>query len=218
MPDLFQLSAEHRPLLGKAATRRLRRLHQKVPAVVYGAGKQPLSVMISHNLLTKALEHEAFYSHILTLTVEDHSEKVVLKALQRHPSKPVILHADFFRISETEKLTMSVPVHFLNEETAHGVKVQGGLISHMLTEIEVRCLPSHLPEYIELDLTHLKLDETIHLSDIRFPEGVEAVGLIHQEDLPVVKIHKPTVSAEPEEAPSVSPAEVPVIEKAEKNT
>lgn len=212
MSDLFELSIETRNTFGKGQTRRLRKLDQKVPAVVYGAGKPTQSILLSHRQLDKALQNEAFYSHILTLKSNGTEEKVVLKDLQRHPSKPLIMHADFLRISATEKLTMHITLHFINEDIAPGVKLQNGIISHMLSEVEIRCLPADLPEYIEVDLSQLNLDETIHLSDLKLPKGVELVALSHHDDRPVVNIHKLVVIEEPE--PVVVPAaEVPVVGK-----
>lgn len=213
MADLFELSIEPRNSFGKGQTRRLRRLDKKVPATVYGAGKPPLSIMLTHHQLDKALQNEAFYSHILTLKLDGAEEKVVLKDLQRHPSKPLIMHADFLRISATEKLTMHIPLHFTHEDVAPGVKLQNGIISHMLSEVEVRCLPADLPEYIEVDLSQLNLDETIHLSNLKLPKGVELLALSHHDDRPVVNIHKLVVIEEPEAPVVVPAAEVPVVGK-----
>lgn len=212
MADLFELSIETRNTFGKGQTRRLRRLDKKVPAVVYGAGKPTLSVMLTHHQLDKALQNEAFYSHILTLKLNGTEEKVVLKDLQRHPSKPLIMHADFLRISATEKLTMHILLHFLHADIAPGVKLEGGIVSHMLNEVEVRCLPADLPEYIEVDLSALNLDESIHLSDLKLPKGVELVALSHGDDRPVANIHKLIVIEEPVEV-VVPAAEVPVVGK-----
>lgn len=210
MADLFELSVQPRPVRGKAHSRRMRRQDKMVPAIVYGAGKQPTSVMLTHHQLDKALKNEAFYSHILTLNHGDHQEKVVLKDLQRHPSKPLIMHADFFRISATEKLDMHIPLHFINEDIAPGVKLEQGIISHMLSEVEVRCLPADLPEFIEVDLAELKLGEFIHLSNLKLPKGVELVALSHDDDRPVVNIHELVIIEEPEEVVA-PPAEVPVV-------
>jgi large subunit ribosomal protein L25 len=212
MANHFELSAETRNNLGKGPVRRLRRLEGKVPAVVYGAGKPAQSIMLMHRQLVHALQNEAFYSHILTLDVNGVAEKVVLKDLHRHPSKPLIMHADFLRVSATEKLTMHVPLHFINEDKAHGVKLQNGIISHLLNEVEIRCLPGDLPEYIEIDMSELKLDQTIHLSDLKLPKGVELVALAHDDDRPVVNIHK-LVAVEESETLAIPAAEVPVVGK-----
>jgi large subunit ribosomal protein L25 len=213
MADLFELPVEIRQNFGKGAARRLRRLDQKVPAVIYGAGKPALSVMLTQHHLGQALKNEAVYSHILTLKLDTTEEKVVLKDLQRHPSKPLILHADFLRVSATEKLDMHVPLHFLHEDVAPGVKLQKGIISHMLNEVEIRCLPADLPEYIAVDLSQLNLGETIHLSELKLPKGVELVALSHADDRPVVSIHKLVVIEESEEPVAAPAAEVPVVGK-----
>ncbi len=192
----FELNAETRSDLGKAASRRLRRLDDRTPAVVYGAGKDAQSVTLSHKELSMALEHEAVYSHILTLKVDGKAEQVVLKDLQRHPYKPVIMHADFLRIKAKEKLNMNVPLHYINEDSAAGVK-DGGIVSHLMNEVEIRCLPANLPEYIEVDVAELAIDSSLHLSDIKLPKGVEfAVELDSEHDQPIVSIHKPRAAVE----------------------
>jgi len=189
MSNNFVIEAESRTDLGKGASRRLRRTGM-VPAVIYGAGKDPVSVSVSHNTLMHSLENEAFYSHILTIKQGKNEEQAILKDLQRHPSKPVIMHMDLLRVSANEKLRIHAPLHFLNEEDAPGVK-EGGLVNHSQTDIEISCLPKDLPEFIEIDLTTLELDASIHLSEIALPAGVEAVELTHGEghDPVIVSIH-----------------------------
>jgi len=145
---------------------------------------------LAHKDLKRALEEESFYSSIITLEIDGKEEPVILKALQRHPAKPVVLHADFQRASADTVLKVNVPVHFLNETTCKGVKMQGGVIHHDAVEIEVSCSPKDLPEYIEVDLADVELDQVIHLSDIKAPKGVTFVALSHDSDLPVVSIHK----------------------------
>ncbi len=200
MSNTFELNAETRANLGKAESRRLRRLENKTPAVVYGGGQDPVSLTLSHKDLSLALENEAMYSHILTLKIDGKAEKVVLKDLQRHPYKPVIMHADFLRIKAKEKLNMNVPIHYLNEEEAPGVK-EGGVASHLMTEVEIRCLPANLPEYIEVNVAELAIDSSLHLSDIKLPEGVEfATELTEDNDQPIVSIHKPRAVTEEVEA------------------
>ncbi len=200
MSNTFELSAETRTNHGKAHSRRLRRLENKTPAIVYGAGKDPVALMMSHKELSLALENEAVYSHILTLNIDGKAEQVVLKDLQRHPYKPVIMHADFLRIKAKEKLTMNVPLHYINEEDSPGVK-EGGVASHLMTEVEIRCLPANLPEFIEVNVAELALDSSLHLSDIKLPKGVEfATELTEDHDQPIVSIHKPRAAAEEVEA------------------
>src|SRR5690606_35127401 len=148
---------------------------------------------LDHALLLRQAENEAFFSHILTINMGGKSERVVLKDLQRHPYKPLIMHIDFQRINENEELTMRVPIHFLNEDKCVGVKTGGGVISHILTELEVSCLPKDLPEYIAIDLSDLNVGQTIHLGDIKLPEGVSIYALKHGGDAsqPVVSCHLP---------------------------
>ncbi len=196
----FNITAEVRSDLGKGASRRLR--HEgKVPAVLYGADKEPVSITLDHDDLFHHLENEAFYSHILNIDVAGSKEKAVLKDLQRHPAKPIILHADFMRVSDKEKLKMSVPLHFINEEQAPGVK-KGGLVTHNITEVEVQCLPKDLPEFLEVDLAGLDMEQILHLTDIKLPAGVELVELLHGEghNQPIAAVHKTRASKEAEEA------------------
>jgi large subunit ribosomal protein L25 len=192
----FELVAEKREDVGKGASRRLRR-DGKLPGIVYGTDKEPTMITLPHNDVMHHLEHEAFYSHILTLNIGGASEKVVLKDLQRHPYKRLLLHIDLLRINENEALTMRVPIHFINEEKAAGVKQGGGVISHVMTEIDVVCLPKDLPEYIQVDMLEVELDQAVHLSDIVLPEGVQIYSLLHGGDdsLPVAAIHAPKTSA-----------------------
>ena len=194
MSDDFKLNAEAREDLGKGASRRLRRLEGKVPAIVYGGKvKNPTSIMVSQKELTKHLESEAFFSHIIELNIDGKSENVILKDLQRHPAKGFTMHADFQRVSKTTKLNTSVPLHFLNEEIATGVKMQGGKIVHNMVQLDISCLPADLPEYIEVDVAELELGQSLHISDLKLPKGVESVQLSHGEDhdQPVVSINKP---------------------------
>jgi large subunit ribosomal protein L25 len=185
--EVFEIEAKSRTEFGKSPIRRLRRAGM-VPAIMYGAGKEPVPLTLSHNELLKRLEYEGFYSRILTINIEGQpQEKAVLKDIQRHPYRPTVMHLDFQRISETEKLQRQVPLHFINEEKSVGVKQSGGSISHHLTEIQIVCLPKDLPEFIEVDLTNLKLNEIVHLSDLVLPEGVEYKD--GDQDLPVVSVH-----------------------------
>jgi large subunit ribosomal protein L25 len=198
MSNVFEIQAELRTETGKAAMRRMRRLDGRIPAVIYGAGKDAQSITLDHNEISTALGREAMYSHILTLNVGGQSEKVVLKDIQRHPFKPKVVHVDFLRINAKEALVMNVPVHFLGEEDAPGAKA-GGVVSKMMTDLEVRCLPGNLPEFIELDMSALEVDHTIHLSDVKLPKGVELTLELSEEHNPgVVSISTPKAEAEPE--------------------
>ncbi len=197
----FVLHARVRTDKGKGASRRLRRIAEEVPAIIYGGDAEPLSIALAHRELARALDNEAFYSHIITMQVDGKAQDVILKDLQRHPAKPIILHADFLRVSKTHKLTTRVPLHFINEDTCVGVKQQGGIIQHNLVDLEVQCLPADLPEYIEVDMVAVEVGQILHISDLRLPAGVESVALAHgaDHDLPVVAVNKPKGRADAEE-------------------
>jgi large subunit ribosomal protein L25 len=196
MQETFELKAESRSDAGKGASRRLRHAG-KVPAIVYGGGKDPLMIALDHNELLKHLEHEAFYSHVLTVDVGDARESCVLKDVQRHPARPIIMHLDLQRVRADEEIRMRVPLHFENEATAPGVK-QGGAVSHHLTEVDVSCLPQDLPEYIAVDISAMGLNASLHLSELKLPAGVGLVALAHGDDALVVSIHTARAAAEEE--------------------
>jgi large subunit ribosomal protein L25 len=189
----YTISANARQDVGKGASRRLRREQGLVPAIVYGANKEPQMISIAHKDLLWFLDDEAFFTSILTLDVDGSKESVVLKDLHRHPAKAVVLHADFLRVSADTKITLHVPLHFLNEESCIGVKMQGGNITHAMTDIEVSCLPKDLPEFIEVDLKDVEAGTTLHISDLKLPEGVEstALALGEDHDSGVVTVHTP---------------------------
>jgi len=192
----FNITAEVRSDMGKGASRRLR--HEgKFPAVIYGGDAEPVSITLDHDSMVHNLENEAFYSHILTLDVAGNKQKAVLKDLQRHPAKPLLLHADFMRVSDKEKLKMHVPLHFINEDQSPGAK-KGGVVTHNMTEVEVQCLPKDLPEYLEVDLAGVEIEQIVHLTDIKLPAGVELVELLHGEDhnQAVAAIHQTRASKE----------------------
>ncbi|NOX91498.1 MAG: 50S ribosomal protein L25/general stress protein Ctc [Gammaproteobacteria bacterium] len=187
----FNIIAESRKDVGKGASRRLRHTG-KVPGIIYGSGKDSVPFTVMHDDLMHHLEHEAFYSHILTVTVDGKAQKAVLKDLQRHPARPKVLHVDFLRVSDTDVINMQVPMHFINEDISVGVKA-GGLVSHLLSTIEITCKASDLPEYLQIDLVDLDVGASLHLSDINLPKGVQITALTHgtDHDLPVVSIHAP---------------------------
>ncbi|MEM7504460.1 MAG: 50S ribosomal protein L25/general stress protein Ctc [Pseudomonadota bacterium] len=189
MAQKYDLVAELREDQGKGASRRLRR-QGKVPAIIYGAGRPPRNLAFEHNKVIKELENEAFYSSILNIKVGDKSQAAVVKDIQRHPSKRQIMHLDFQRIVEDEKIRMNVPIHFVGEDAAVGVKQGGGSISRLMTDVEVSCLPKDLPEFFEVDVAEMDLNDMLHLSDIKVPEGVEIVALAQGEDQdqPIVSI------------------------------
>ena len=173
----FIVNAVAREDMGKGASRRLR--HQGlVPAVIYGADKDPVSISVAHHELAKHLEDEAFYSHILTIDVAGSKEKAILKDLQRHPAKPIVMHADFLRIDANHALRVHVPVHFIGEDVAPGIKA-GGVLTHNMNDVEVQCLPKDLPEFIEADVSTMEIGQSVHLSELKLPAGVELVELMH---------------------------------------
>jgi len=186
MSELIEVVAQTRDDGGKGASRRLRR-QGLVPGIVYGGHREPQMITLPHNVLVRSLEEEAFYSSLLDLKVGEERAKVVLKDLQRHPAKPFILHVDFQRVSMAEKLRMTVPLHFENEETAVGIKA-GGKLSRNLTEVEITCLPNDLPEFITVDLGAMEIGDILHLSELTLPEGVELISTTDVET-PVVLIH-----------------------------
>lgn len=198
----FELNCSVRTDLGKGASRRLRRLDNNIPAVLYGGDKDPIALTIAHKDIARATENEAFFAHIITLKIGKKKEQAVIKALQRHPAKAIILHADFLRVSATHAIIVKVPIHFLNEETCVGVRLGGGNIIRTMNEIEVSCLPKDLPEYIEVDMLEIDLGESVHLSEITLPEGITSVALSHGEDsidLSIAIVQAPKGIAEEDE-------------------
>ncbi|OEC38477.1 50S ribosomal protein L25/general stress protein Ctc [Pseudomonas sp. 1D4] len=192
----FALNASVRSDLGKGASRRLRRNEAQVPAVVYGGDKAPQSVSLLAKELAKLLENEAAFSHVIALNVAGATETVLIKALQRHPSKGFVVHADFQRVVAGHKLTAHVPVRYLNEESCVGVKQGGGEVYRVTPELEVSCLPQDLPEHIDVDVANLEVGQNIHLSDLKLPKGIELVALAHGNDLVVANVKASRVKDE----------------------
>ncbi len=218
MENLFEVQAELRTDEGKGASRRLRHAGN-VPAIIYGGEDAPVSVAIDHNRFLRHLEEEAFYAHILTLDIDGKKQQVVLKDLQRHPANSnKIMHADFLRVDAKHAVTMSVQLHFLGEEEAPGVKA-GGVVSHLMTDVEVSCLPQDLPEYIEVNISALEMDASLHLSEITLPEGVTLTALSHAPDeqleegehsaydQAIVNIHAPRAVVADDDEEEAAPAE-----------
>jgi large subunit ribosomal protein L25 len=197
----FQLNAELRTDMGKGASRRLRHAG-KGPGILYGGKQDPAAVVFPHKDVAKSLENEAFYSHILTVNVGGKAEKAVLKDLQRHPFKPIIMHLDLQRVTETDKIRVHVPLHFKGEDIAPGVKLKGGIVNHLMKHVDVTCLAKDLPEFIEVDVSPLDVGESVHLSDLKLPSGVTIPGLVagSEHDLPVVAIVLPRAAVEEVEA------------------
>ena len=195
MANDFSLTATARTELGKGASRRLRHA-ELIPAIIYGGESEPATITLKSNEMTRNLMEEAFYASLITLNIEGTEETVILRDLHRHPYKTIIMHADFQRVNAKEELTVTIPLHFINEDIAPGIKIGGGMVSHIMTDIEISCLPKNIPEFIEIDVAELELHSSIHLSNVVFPEGVQSTLLYVAEgaeesehgSLPVVSI------------------------------
>ena len=210
--DHFAINAVDRSAeqQGKGASRRLRK-QNLVPAIIYGGGEEPTAISIKINELVKSLEYEAFFSQILTITTDKGDEhQVVIKALQRHPAKGFPMHADFQRIVKGQKINMNIPLHFAGAENAPGTKA-GGILSTVVTDVEIVCLPSHLPEYLEVDVSGMEIGDLFRLSDIKLPEGVIIFDLDMEDahDRTIVNMQPPTVEEVDEDAAEVDAADVP---------
>jgi large subunit ribosomal protein L25 len=213
MANAFSLTATSRTDLGKGASRRLRR-EELIPAIIYGGDSEPATITVKSNEMARNLLEEAFYASLITLDVEGKAETVILRDLHRHPYKTIIMHADFQRVNAKEILSVTVPLHFLNEDSSEGVKL-GGMVSHIMTDVEVACLPKDIPEYIEVDVGNLSLNSSIHLSELSLPEGVHATMLIVAEgaeesehgSLPVISIIETRGGADSDDAEETETAE-----------
>ena len=203
MSDQFEVQAELREDMGKGASRRLRRQADKIPAIIYGGDKEAQALTLVRKDIEKSLENEAFYSHVLAVNVGGDVQKAILKDLQRHPAKNNVMHADFLRVDDKVALKVHVPIHFLNEESCHGVKMEGGMIQHQATDIEVSCLPGDIPEYIEVDMLEVVTGQIVHLSDVKLPAGVTSVALALGEDhdLAIASVVAPKGGADGAEEP-----------------
>jgi len=205
--SIFELEAESRTDQGKGASRRLRR-EGMVPAVIYGADEDPQSITLKHSEVLKRQEHEAFYSHILAVKVDGKVTKAILRDMQRHPAKPIIMHMDFMRIDEKKPIRVNVPLHFAGADVAPGVK-EGGMLTHDVVEVAMDVLPNNLPEYIEVDVSGLGIGDSVHLSDLTLPESGSLVELGRGEghDIAVVSIHVRRGGGEEEAVEGEAPAE-----------
>ena len=197
MSSNYELSTQSRDSFGTGASRRQRR-ENLVPAVVYGAGKDNESVMLDHDQVMHSLEKEAFHSAIIDLKTDKGSQQVILREVQMHPHRQLVMHVDFQRVRASEKLHMKVPLHFEGSDVAPGVKTDGGILSHPITELDITCLPRDLPEFIAVDVSELNLNESLHLSNIKMPEGVEltATASPEGEDPTIATISPPKVVEE----------------------
>ena len=203
----FELGAEFRDGQGKGASRRLRHTG-RVPAILYGGHAEPRAISLDHQKLMTLIDNEKFYSSIINLVVGDKKQAAIVKDLQMHPARNAIQHVDMQRVTETEKIRIHIPIHFKGEAASPGVKSQGGVVSHRVADVEISCLPKDLPEFIELDLSKMEMNQSKHLSDLPLPEGV-SIPSISKGDAVVVTIHPPRAE-EPEptaEAAAATPAE-----------
>jgi large subunit ribosomal protein L25 len=202
----IEINAKKREAQGTGASRRLRRAGS-VPGIVYGGGKDAVTIELNHKELFLQFRHEAFHASILNLNLDGKKEQVLLRDYQLHPVRNEIQHIDFQRVSATEKIHVKVPFHFINQEIAPGVKLAHGIVNHVMTEADVSCLAKNLPEFIEVDLATLEAGQSIHLSQIKLPKGVEFVQLAHGDDAAVASIPVPRggVAAE-EEGEEAAPA------------
>ncbi|TKR34013.1 50S ribosomal protein L25/general stress protein Ctc [Luteimonas gilva] len=209
MATEHKIAAAARGDEGKGASRRLRRAG-KIPAVVYGGHADPKSIQLEHEKTWLASQNEWFYSSILTLEVDGKAEQVLLRDMQRHPYKQIIMHMDFQRVSANEAIRVAVPLHFINEDKSPAGKAADVAVTHELTELQISCLPKDLPEFIEVDLSDLKVGDTVHLSEIKLPAGVEVPELKLGADHDVAVVVARFVKEEAEEAPEgEASAEVP---------
>lgn len=182
MSDDIQVQATSRSVLGKGASRRLRR-ENLVPGILYGADEDPQPINLKHNEVIKHLENDQFYSNLLMVSVDGkEAVRTVLRDVQRHPHKLQIMHLDFQRVVAGAELTLTVALNFLNEDVCYGVKTEGGMIAHNETEIAIACLPRNIPDNLEIDMTDLKIGDSVHLSDLKLPEGVRLTDLIEGDD------------------------------------
>lgn len=205
MSEQLQLSAELRTDVGKGASRRLRRIANRVPAIVYGGTEEaPVPLTLNTNELNKAMQVETFYSQVLDLTIDGKKQPVVVRDVQRHPAAPRILHIDFYRVDMNKTLQVNIPLHFINEEECAGVKLGGGIVNHILNEVQIEALPSAIPEYIEVDMLEVELGGQVHLSDLKMPTGVTLVAFGHDDDedhdLNVASVNAPRAAVEEEAA------------------
>lgn len=213
--DHFAINAIARSeeLQGKGASRRLRK-QNLVPAIIYGGNEEPMAISIKINEMVKSLEYEAFFSQILTITVDGEEYQAVIKDLQRHPAKGFPMHADFQRIVKGQKINMNIPLHFSGREEAPGTKA-GGILSTLVTEVEIVCLPSQLPEYLEVDVSGMEIGDLFRLSDIEIPEGVIIFDLDMEDavDRTIVNMQPPTVEEVDEDSADAPAADVPATEQ-----
>jgi len=193
-----EVNAVSRSVQGTGASRRLRR-SGKLPGILYGANQDAQVIELDHSAIMLQLRHEAFHASILTMNIDGKKQNVLLRDIQMHPWKREVLHIDFQRVDAKQKIHMRVPLHFINAEIAPGVKLGGGVVNHVMSELEVSCLPGDLPEFVEVDVAELELGASVHLSDLKLPTGVESVQLARDDDAVVANVQVPRAIVEPEE-------------------
>lgn len=206
----MKVTAYSRAEIGTGASRRLRAAGM-APGIVYGGNSEPVNIKLDHNALFYALKKEAFHSSILDLEIDGKEEKVLLRDFQIHAYKPIVLHVDFQRVDPNQKITVKVPLHFINEEMSPAFK--SGVVHHAVTELEISCLPAHLPSFIEVNLGNLEVGHAIHLSDLNLPEGVSATS--HDESQPIVTATEASVEEAAEDAADNTSAAAPAATDAE---
>ena len=202
MADSIVINAERRKQMGKAASRRLRKMQDKVPGILYGGSDDPIPLVMDHRDLLKAMQDESFFSQVLEVSVGKKSQQAVVRDLQRNPASEKVTHIDFLRVQADREINVAIPLRFLNEEECPGVKVDGGSIAHNLTEIEVSCLPANLPEFIEVDMVELEIGDSIRLTDLTVPEDVIVVALAsgdEDRDIQVASVLAPRLEIEEDE-------------------
>jgi large subunit ribosomal protein L25 len=215
MRKSFEVGAETRDDQGKGASRRLRRTG-KVPAILYGGNGEPSNITLNQLKLLNMIEDEKFYSSIITLKLDGKDQQAIVKDIQVHPAKNQVLHVDLQRVLADQAIRIHLPIHFLNETTCPGVKVQGGLVSHLRTDVEISCLPKDLPEALEVDMAGMSLNDTVYLKDIKLPPGVTIPELSTGREIPVVSIHAPRAEEPEPTAEAAATAAVPTAGDAKK--
>jgi len=215
MRTSFEVAADSRATQGKGASRRLRR-SGKVPAILYGGKGEAQNIILDQQNLMTLVDKEKFYSSIISLKIDGKPQPALVKDVQMHPARNAVVHVDLQRVLEDQPIRLHLPIHFLNESTAPGVKLQGGTVSHLRTDIEISCLPKDLPEALELDIGHLNIGDSIRLSELKLPAGVTIPELGHGRDAPVVAIHAPRAQEEVEVAPTEAAAAAPAAGEAAK--
>lgn len=214
MSDQFEVIAVVREDMGKGSSRRLRRADGQIPAIIYGGDKDPQPLTLIRKDLEKSLENESFYSQVLSINVAGKKEKAILKDLQRHPARNSVMHADFLRIDDKVAIKVNVQFHFINEESSIGVKQEGGMVQHQVTEMEILCLPADIPEFLSVDMQEVELGQIVHLSDVVLPEGVTSVALALGEDhdLAIASIVAPKGGSDEDDIAEAEAAEAAAAE------